>query len=147
MSHILPLSRPDCDLPATKFLTQLNKCAARLANSSKEAYEQTVIAAREVDMVEKKSEPATVAILPGVELTPEAQDVLNKQLSRKIVWSYKATRGVLIGLSLSPLLISVFFAWLSLSAGLRDVDVIKTLLLIIVPAGAAMWLFSMARRY
>ncbi len=98
-------------------------------------------------MVDKKSEPATVAVLPGVELTPEAQKILKKQLNRRIIWSYKATRFALIVLSLSPLLISAFFGWLSLSDGFRDVDVLKVLLLTIAPAVAAIWLFSMARRY
>jgi hypothetical protein len=106
-----------------------------------------VIAARELDMVDKKSDTAKVAILPGVELTPEAQAILNKQLNRRIVWSYKVTRSILIGLSLSPLLISAFFVRLSISTGFRDVDLVRISLLTIVPAAAAMGLFSLARRY
>jgi hypothetical protein len=107
-----------------------------------------VIAEREVDMVDKKSDTAKVAILPGVELTPEAQAILNKQLNRRIVWSYKATRATLIVLSLSPLLISAFFAYGAAVGGVNNLGHLAlAAALVCIPAIASFGLFKLASRF
>lgn len=61
-------------------------------------------------MVDKKSEPATVAMLPGVELTPEAKKILNKQLNQQIVWRYWSGKIVAIVLGVATMIAAIIFA-------------------------------------
>jgi len=61
-------------------------------------------------MVDKKSDTAKVAILPGVELTAEAQEILNKQLNLRIVWGYRLGKVLAIVLGLATIFGSIVFA-------------------------------------
>lgn len=61
-------------------------------------------------MVDKKSDIAKVAILPGVELTPEAQAILNKQLNMRIVWGYRVRKVTAIALGVATMIGAVVFA-------------------------------------
>ena len=45
----------------------------------------------------------------AIELTPEARAILTKQVNRRIVWGNKVTKAVFQGLSLLPLIVSIFF--------------------------------------
>ncbi len=61
-------------------------------------------------MVDKKTDTAKLAILPGVELTPEAQKVLSRQLNFRIVWGHRVGKAVAIALGLGVLVAAIAFA-------------------------------------
>lgn len=63
-------------------------------------------------MVDKKSEPATVALLPGVELTPEAQKILSKQLNLKIVLGYWVGKTLSVLLGVAVIIATIIFAFM-----------------------------------
>lgn len=99
-------------------------------------------------MVDKKSDIAKVAILPGVEMTPEAQAILNKQLNRRIVWSYKATKAALHILALLPALIALYFVFGFVSAGIDSpTGLLAAAALIVLPLAACWILWRLASRY
>ena len=78
----------------------------------------------------------------AIELTPEARAILTKQVNRRIVWGYKATKAVFYGLCCLPLLISAFFGYGFYNAG---VDSIPAALLALVFVGGPIgisWLLS-----
>lgn len=99
-------------------------------------------------MGNKSSKTSGTEVLPGVVLTPEAQAILNRQLNRKIVWSYKGTRFMLLTLALLPLSISglvIFSAWNVAMASVQGFVVVS--IGTILPALAARVLFAWARKY
>lgn len=98
-------------------------------------------------MTDNQTDTSKVEILPGVQLTPEAQAVLNKQLNRRIVWGYRASKILLVALALSPLFATVFFGWVAASEGFAGVDWPRLLMFTCGPAIVAAFLFFMARRY
>lgn len=99
-------------------------------------------------MGNKSSKTRGTEVLPGVILTPEAQSILNRQLSRKIVWGYKGTRFFLMALALLPLLVSAVFAFVAIRSGVLSFrSVLVGLVLIGGPLAISAWLFSRARRY
>ena len=83
----------------------------------------------------------------AIELTPEAQAILTKQVNRKIVWGYKATKAVFQGLSLLPLTISIFFLAVGYELALRSWQ--GTLVVALatgLPALLSFWLFRLASK-
>ncbi len=99
-------------------------------------------------MVDKTSDTAKVAILPGVELTPEAQKILNKQLNRKIVWSYNASKVVLQMVALLPALAALYFGWGFLSVGINSISGLGTAACLVgLPLLASFGLWRLASGY
>ncbi len=82
-----------------------------------------------------------------IELTPEARAILTKQVNRRIVWGYKIAKAVFQGLSLFPLIISVFFLAVGYELALlswQGTLVVTTA--IGLPALLSFWLFRLASR-
>ncbi len=99
-------------------------------------------------MGNKSSTTDGTEVLPGVVLTQEAQEILSRQLSRKIVWRYKGTKLLLLTLSLLPLTISAVFAFVAVRAGVLSFrSVLVGFVLIGSPIAVSAWLFNRARRY
>jgi hypothetical protein len=83
----------------------------------------------------------------AIELTPEARSILTKQVNRRIVWGYKATKAVFQGLSLLPLIISIFFLVVGYDLILRSWQgALVVTIAVGLPAFVSFWLFRWASR-
>jgi hypothetical protein len=99
-------------------------------------------------VTDNQTETGKVEILPGVQLTAEAQAILTKQLNRRIVWGYKATKFFLLAFSLAPLLVSALFTFVAVRSGIPSFRSIAVAFVLIGgPIAVSAWLFSRARRY
>jgi len=63
-------------------------------------------------MTDNQTDAAKVEILPGVQLTPKAQRLLNRQLSRQIIWKYWSGKVVACALGILTMIGSVIFAFM-----------------------------------
>ena len=83
----------------------------------------------------------------AIELTPEARAILTKQVNRKIVWGYKVTKAVFRGLSLIPLLASVFLLVVCYDLALKSATGFFVVTAIVVlPALFSAFLFRLASK-
>ncbi len=88
------------------------------------------------------------ALLAGaIELTPEARAILTKQVNRRIVWGYKVTKAVFQGLSLLPLIVSIFFLSVGYDMILRSWQgALVVTVAVGLPAFVSFWLFRWASK-
>lgn len=83
----------------------------------------------------------------AIELTPEARAILTKQVNRKIVWGYKATKAVFQTLACAPLLISGFFLYVAITSGRPTIgSAFAAILFIALPAFVSMLLVRLANK-
>ena len=83
----------------------------------------------------------------AIELTPEARAILTKQVNRRIVWGYKVTKAVFQGLSLLPLIVSIFFLSVGYDLILRSWQgALVVTVAVGLPAFVSFWLFRWASK-
>ena len=95
---------------------------------------------------ETKSSPTSYPLPGGIELTPEATRLLNRQLSRNIVANYWTAKAVLCLFGLICLGFSALCLWGFASNDLNLLDP-RLLLFIVAPTVVAAFLFRAAVKY
>jgi hypothetical protein len=78
----------------------------------------------------------------AIELTPEARAILTKQVNRRIVWGHKFAKGGLFVLCSLPLLVSVFFGYGFVAAGINSVPVALVAALLVGGPIVLTWFFG-----
>jgi hypothetical protein len=82
----------------------------------------------------------------SIELTPEAREILTKQINRQIVWGHRFTKSVFYILSCLPLLVSAFFIYVGLNADVQNIDWPRLVALVSLPALTSLVLIKLVKR-